>query len=416
MAKVAKDHIMAAVVGSAGSGMTTIVEAVLHRAGAIPRPGTIAEGNTVSDFQPEEVARQTTLTPSLTYLDWTDENGTDHAVTLADTPGHPDFIGGVDSVLSAADLAVIVVSAVAGVTAGTRAGWAAADAAGRPRIVLITCADRPQADFRKVLKDLRNSFGDHLFAVQLPIGEEENFTGIADVLSKRAMSLDANGKVFIKDLPSDIADEAEELHMEATENIVENDEDLMMAYLEGEEPSVEDLEKNLAEQVAAGNAVPVIVASGVTETGVDRFIDVLCRVQPQVSGRDFTIIADDGTEMKIAQDAEGEPILYCFQTVADKYGQVSVFRVLSGTVRKGDKLRNATTGTEERLGDLFRLRGSEHIEVDSLSAGDVGGVAKLKDTPAASLLWSRSERATAPALPTRAPVFSVVLKPATQAD
>ena len=130
MAHVVDNHIMAAVVGSAGSGMTTIVEAVLHRAGAIPRAGSVEAGTTVTDFQPEEVARKTTLSPALTFLEWTTDDGERHSVTLADTPGHPDFIGGVDATLSAADLAVVVVSAVAGVTAGTKAGWAAADAAG----------------------------------------------------------------------------------------------------------------------------------------------------------------------------------------------------------------------------------------------------------------------------------------------
>ncbi len=417
MAHVVDDHIMAAVVGSAGSGMTTIVEAVLHRAGAIPRPGSVEAGTTVTDFQPEEVARKTTLSPALTFLEWKTEDGSRHSVTLADTPGHPDFIGGVDAILSAADLAVVVVSAVAGVTAGTKAGWAAADAAGLPRIVLVTCADRSQANFHRVLGQLREQFGSHLFPIQLPIGEEADFHGIAGVLGRRALMLGPDGKQVVEVIPPELEDEIETLHDEVTEEIVTHYDALLEAYLDGNEPSHAELVSKLAERIAAGDAVPVIVASGVTETGVDTFIDWLCRVEPYVSGRDSTIVID-GTEVAVAKDPDGEPLVHVFASAADPFlGQVSMLRVLSGTIKANDRLRNASTGAEERIGPLFRLRGAERLPVDELSAGDVGGVAKLVDTPAGSLLWNRhSGHATPRPLPVHDPVYTVSLKPVSQAD
>lgn len=417
MAHVLDDHIMAAVVGSAGSGMTTIVEAVLHRAGAIPRPGSVEAGTTVTDFQPEEVARKTTLSPALTFLEWKADDGTRHSVTLADTPGHPDFIGGVDATLSAADLAVVVVSAVAGVTAGTKAAWAAADAAGLPRIVLVTCADRAQANFHRVLGELRQHFGSHLFPIQLPIGEEADFHGIAGVLGRRALMLGPDGRTVVEVIPPDLEDEIETLHDEITEEIVSHYDAMLEAYLEGNEPSHEELVSKLAERIALGDAVPVIVASGVTENGVDTFIDWLCRVEPYVSRRDATIVMD-GTEVAVAKNPDGEPLVHVFSTVADPFlGQVSMLRVLSGTIRANDRLRNATTGAEERIGQLFRLRGAERLPVDSLSAGDVGGVAKLADTPAGSLLWTRHSGSARPRpLPERDPVYTVSLRPVSQAD
>ena len=418
MASVASNHIMAAVVGSAGSGMTTIVEAVLHRAGAIPRPGNIAAGTTVTDFQPEEIARQTTLSSALTYLNWTSDDGKKHQITLADTPGHPDFIGGVDATLSAADLAIVVVSAQTGVTAGTRAAWAAADAAGVPRIVLVSSADRPQANFRRVLGELRDAFGSHLFPIQLPIGEEDDFRGIAGVLGRRALLLGPDGKQVIEVIPPELEDEVATLHDEVTEEIVSHYDDLMEAYFEGNEPTMDELIAKLAERIAAGDAVPVIVASGVTETGVDRLIEWLCRIEPVVAKRDASIVMADGTEVSVARDPAGDPLVHVFQNVADPFlGQIATFKVLSGSIKTGDRLRNATTGTEERIGNLFRLRGKEHLPVESLSAGDVGAVAKLSDTPAGSLLWNKSSGGAKPRpVPARPPVYSVVLKPVSQAD
>ena len=411
-----RDHIMAALVGSAGSGMTTLIEAVLHRAGAIPRPGTIAGGNTVGDYQPEEIARQTTLTPSLSYIDWVTEDGDHHAVTLADTPGHPDFLGGVDSALSAADLAVVVVSAQAGVTAGTRAAWAACDAQNKPRIVMVTCTDRPQADFSRVLIQLRDNFGPKLFPITLPVGHEVEFRAINDLLSRRALEL-KDGKQSVTELPADMAAESQLAHDQMTEEIVQNDDEMMEAYLDGQEPTQQQLEAKLAELVADGEAIPVIVASGVTETGVDRFIDLICRLTPALATKPTEILID-GEPTEIAPDPQGEPIVYVFQTVADPFlGQISMFKVLSGTIKGGETFRNATSNADERFNKLFRLRGAEHLPVDSLSAGDVGAVAKLQNTPTGSILWSRkSGHAESLPLPERRPTYSVVLDPATQAD
>ncbi|GAB2465757.1 elongation factor G [Xylanimonas ulmi] len=411
-------HIMAALVGSAGSGMTTLVEAVLHRAGAIARPGTIAAGTTVGDYQPEEVARGTTLTTGLTFLEWDSDDGEHYELTLADTPGHPDFVGGVDAALSACDLAIVVVSAVAGVTAGTHAAWAAADAAGVPRIVMVTCADRPQADFHRVLDELREAFGSRLWPIELPIGTEEEFRAVVDVLGERALVQGPAGKRSVEPLPTDLAAESHSLHDDVTEEVVSHDDTLLEAYLDGNEPSLDDLQRRFAQEIAAGEAVPVVVASGVTETGVDRFIDVLCLLAPALATRDAAIVTDDGTEVAVARDRHGEALVHAFDVVADQFlGQITMLRVLSGTIRPGDRLHNATTGAEERFGGLFRLRGAQRLPCDELRAGDVGGAAKLVGTPAGSLLWSRpSGHARPRPLPHHPPVYSVALDPVTQSD
>jgi elongation factor G len=417
-------HRTIALVGGAGSGKTTLAEALLHRAGAIARAGSVENGSTVCDHEPEEIARGTTLGLSLARFDWTAPDGTVVPLTLADTPGHPDFVGGVDTALSVADATVVVVSAVDGVTAGTRAVWAAAGAAGVPRIVVVTQEDKARADFRRVLAELRAEFGEHLWPLELPLGEEQSFHAIADVLSEQALVYDDEGRHHDEPLPADATAEEHRMHVDVTEEIVSHDDAQLEAYLEGTEPSAGELERSFAREVATGEAVPVVVCSGVNGTGVDRIADLLCALSPSALEHDGRILiggsadGSGGTELQVAPNPDGEPLVHVFRTVADPFvGQVSMLKVLSGVLRPSDRLRNATTGADERIHGLFRLRGAEHLPADVLRAGDVGAVAKLTGSPTGSLLWSRTTGTARPAsLPRRAPVFAVSLEPASQSD
>lgn len=418
---VTPTHRTVALVGGTGSGKTTLAEALLHRAGAITRVGTVEQGSTVCDHEPEEIARGTTLGLSLAHLDWTTPDGVEHALTLADTPGHPDFVGGVDTALSVADVALVVVSAVDGVTAGTRFVWSAAEAAGVPRIVVVTQEDKARADFRRVLAELRAAFGEHLWPLELPLGEEQTFHGVADVLGEQALEYDESGRHREEPLPPEAEPEEHRMHLDVTEEIVSHDDEQLEAYLDGDEPSAGDLERTFAREVASGEAVPVVVCSGVTQTGVDRVADLLCALAPTALDRDGRIVVgerDAGTEVAVAPNPDGQVLVHVFRTVADPFvGQVSMLKVLSGVLRSSDRLRNATTGADERIHGLFRLRGAEHLPVDALRVGEVGAVAKLTGSPSGSLLWSRSAGTARPApLPRRAPVFAVSLEPASQSD
>lgn len=426
-------HRTVALVGAAGSGKTTLAEALLLRAGAIPRAGTVEQGSTVCDHDPEEVARGMSLSLALAYFQWTGPDGVEYDLTLADAPGHPDFVGGVDTAMSVADVAVITVSAVDGVTVGTRSAWAAAEAAGVPRIIAVTQEDKARADFRRVLADLHAAFGDRLVALELPLGEEQAFRAIADVLSEQALVYDETGRHHDEPLPAEAEAEEHRMHVDVTEEIVSHDDEQLEAYLDGREPSAPDLERTLAREVASGEAVPVVVCSGVTGTGVDRVADLVCALAPSGRGHDSRIVlggagggggggngggAASGTELAVAPNPDSEALLHVFRTVADPFvGQVSTFKVLSGVVRPSDRLHNATTGADERIHGLFRLRGAEHVPADVLRAGEVGAVAKLTGSPSGSLLWSRANGVARPLpLPRREPVFAVSLAPATQSD
>ncbi|MFD4421297.1 elongation factor G [Agromyces sp. NPDC058484] len=412
-------HRTIALLGAAGSGKTTLAEALLFRAGAIPRVGSVEQGTTVCDYEPEEIARGTTLGLSLAYVTWPHADG-ECEITLADTPGRADFVGAVDTALSVADVALIVVSAVDGVTAGTRFAWSAAGAAGVPRIVVITQEDKARADFHRVLGELRRVFGDHLWPLELPLGEEAEFHGIADVLSEQALVYDESGQHRDGPVPPEAEAEEHRMHLEVTEEIVSHDDEQLEAYLEGREPSAADLERTFAKEVATGEAVPVVVCSGLTGTGVDRVADLVCELSPSaLEGEARIVIGDDaGKELGVAPNPDGEALVHVFRTVADPFvGQVSMLKVLSGVLRPSDRLRNATTGADERIHGLFRLRGAEHLPADALRAGDVGAVAKLTGSPTGSLLWSRQNGVARPApLPKRAAVFAVSLAPASQSD
>ncbi|MEZ3162095.1 elongation factor G [Microbacterium sp. BWT-B31] len=417
-------HRTIALVGGAGSGKTTLAEALLLRSGVIARKGSIAQGTTVCDHDPEEIARGITLSLSLAYLTWTDAGGDERAVTLIDTPGHPDFIGAVDTALSVADAAAVVVSAVDGVTAGTRAVWAAAEQAGVARIVVVTQEDRARADFRRVLADLREAFGEHLWPLELPLGEEQDFHGLADVLSEHALVYDDEGRHHDESLPSALEAEEHGLHVGVTEEIVSHDDAQLEAYLDGTEPATADLERTFAREVATGEAVPVLVCSGETGAGVDRVADLLCALAPSSRDHDSRIIVggstdgEGGTEVAVAPAADGDTVVHVFRTVADPFvGQIAMLKVLSGTLRPSDRLHNATTGAEERMPALFRLCGAQHVPADVLRGGDVGAVAKLTGSPSGSILWSRSHGTARPApLPHREPVFAVTVTPVSQSD
>ncbi len=416
-----------ALVGHGGSGKTTLAEALLLRTGAVPRAGRVEDGSTVCDHEPEEVARGSSVALGVADLDWTCSQGCAHRITLLDTPGAPDFAGAVDAALTVADLAVVVVSAVDGVQSGTEAAWRRCDEAGIPRLVVVSQEDRARADFHRVLdqvRDLARRTGHDpagVVPLELPLGEEQALHGVADVLSDRGLDYEPDGRHHDCDLPADVADEEHRLHGTVTEEIVSHDDEQLERYLSGDEPGAADLERTLAREVLTGEAVPVLVASAATGVGVDRLADLVCELGPAPVDRPAHLrvgrAGDDAPAADLPADPGGETVLHVFRTVADPFvGQVSVFKVLSGTVRAGDRLVSSATGAEERLHGLFRLRGREHLPVEAVPAGSIAAVAKLAGAPTGALLASRAQPVRPATLPARAPVLAVALVPVSQAD
>jgi elongation factor G len=400
-----------ALVGHSGSGKTTLVEALLARSGAAPRIGRVEDGTTVSDTEPEEIKRKISLSLALAPIEW---DG--YKINLIDTPGYADFMGEVEAALAVADLAVFVVSAVDGVEVQTEAIWNRCTQLGVPRMVFVNKEDKERADFHRVLDELRASLGSGFAPLELPLGEEGSFHGVADVLSDQAFEYEPDGKHHSEPLPADLADEEHRAHDELVEEIVSGDDEQLERYLSGEVPTIEELERTLAHEVLEGTEFPVVLGSALTGVGIDRLADFICRIGPSPADRPVTVTAGD-QQVEVTADEAGQPLAYVFRTIADPFvGQLSLFKVLSGTIKTDDHLVNVASGSDERLHGLFHLRGKEQTPASSLPAGDLGAVAKLANTHTGDTLAPKGSPVRVAGSTPPPAVLAIAVRPRTQAD
>lgn len=405
-----------ALVGHGGSGKTSLAEALLVRAGAIARAGRVDDGTSVLDTEPEAVKRRMSLSLALAPFEWQAGDGNGYKINLLDTPGYLDFEGEVDAALSVADLAVFVVSAVEGVEVQTERMWHKAAALGLPRMIFVTKEDKERADFHAVVEQLKVAFGAGIVPLELPLGEAGTLHGVADVLTESALEYEAGGTHHTEAVPADVAAEEHALHDALLEEIVAGDDDQLERYLSGDTPSVAELERTLAHEVLDCIEFPVLLGSAVTGVGIDRLADFICELGPSPADRPVPVVAGDAT-VPVAAAADGKPLAYVFKTVADPFiGQLSLFKVLSGTVRTDDRLLNSAHGGEERMHGLFDLRGKEQLPTTEVVAGDIAAVAKLANTHTGDTLAPKGTpvKVVAPVPPT--PQYSVAIVPHTQAD
>ncbi len=399
-----------ALVGHGGVGKTTLAEALLHRAGAINRLGRVEDGTTVSDHDPEEQRRGISLALAVTPFEWKG-----HKVNLIDTPGYADFLGDVRAALRVVDLAVFVVSAVDGVEVQTEVVWREAARLGVPRMIFVNKLDRERASFERTLDELRDRLGAGVAPLELPIGAEAEFCGIADLLTDTAHMYEG-GVPHTQAIPDDMEAREHEVHDNLVEGIVVADDALLERYLEGDIPSVAELEHALTLGIEAASVFPVVCGSATAEVGIDRLADLLVEIGPPPGDRPTTVTAGD-TEVEVPASPDGQPLVMVFKTIADPFvGQVSLLKVLSGTIHNDDHLVNSRTGTDERLHGLFVVRGKEHENVDALAAGDIGGVAKLSATATGDTLAPKGQPVHVAPIEQPDPVLATAVVPKTQAD
>jgi elongation factor G len=409
--RYATDHIRnVALVGHGGSGKTSLAEALLHRAGAINRLGRVEDGTTVSDYDPEEQRRSISLSLSLAPFEWRD-----HKINLIDTPGYADFIGDVAAALRVADLAVFVVSAVDGVEVQTEAVWKMAADQGLPRMVFVNKLDRERSSFDTTLDQLRDRLGAGIAPLELPIGEEATFRGIADLLTDTAHIYEG-GRPHTEEIPGDMEAREHEVRDNLVEGIVVADDDMLERYLEGDVPGVEELERTLHDGIASATVFPVVVGSATREIGIDRLADFLVEIGPSPLDRPTSVTAGDSA-VEVEAKPAGDSLAVVFKTIADPYvGQVSLFKVLSGTLRPDDHLTNSRTGSDERLHGLLTVRGKEQESASELVAGDIGAVAKLAGTITGDTLAPRGKPVIVAPIEQPEPNLAVAVVPKTQAD
>lgn len=395
-----------------GAGRTTLVEAMLFDSGATSRRGRVSLGTTASDTDPEEVKRHTSLTHSVIPIEYNNCK-----INVIDTPDFADFGGDVRSAMRVVEAAVIVVDASAGVEVGTEQVWHNAELAGLPRLLFVNKMDREHASFRGALEAMIAAFGKRVAPLQFPIGEEENFQGIVDLLGKKALvfTRDGQGRYEEKEIPDELSADVEFYRQTLVEAIAENDEDLTMRYLEGEEISDEELQKHLQKCFEDGSVVPMVLGAASENLGVQPLMQTIIDVLP--SAADRTEIAEvDGEPVEIVADPDGDFVALAFKTQSDAHvGKVTWFRVFGGTLKSSSTLYNATKKEDERVGQLFFGRGKEHIPTDSVSAGDIGGVAKLESVVTGDTLTT-GKNVKLEAIRFPHSTFTASITAATQAD
>ena len=371
----AKDIRNVLLVGHGGSGKTTLLEAMLFTSGAITRMGTVEDGNTVSDHDPDEQRKGISVSLAMAPVEW---NGV--KINVLDAPGYADFIGDVRSAIRAVDAVIVVVSAVDGVEVQTEAAWELAVEEGLPRAIFVNKLDRERADFQATLDQLVSSFGNQVAPFELPIGQEHEFKGVADLLHEKADLYPSGPKAEESDWPDDLHAMADPAREKLIEAVAESDDALIEEYLEVGTLPEEHIVSGAKDGFARARLAPVIVGSATKAMGIDRLLDFIVEEFPSPLERGpITVIGKDGTESERPSDANGPTTAFVFKTVSDPFvGHITMFRVFSGAIRPDTSVHNSTQGTDERIGQLFTQRGKEHESVPAVSAGDIGAVAKLQ--------------------------------------
>jgi elongation factor G len=394
--------------GHGSSGKTSLGEAMLFGAGATTRLGRVEDKNTVSDFDDEEQAKGFSVNTAVLPLEWQGRK-----VNLLDAPGYTDFVGEVKSSIGVTDGAVVVVCAASGVEVGAELHWSFLEEASRPRIVFVNKMDRDNASFERTMESLQTKFETTLVPVVLPIGSQASFSGVVDLIAMKAYLGD---KSVEADIPAEMRDAVEAARTEMMEYAAEIDDELMMRYLDGEELTNEEIRHALQIGAQRGDLTLIFAGSGIKGIGVRQLLDGVASFLPAPGPRAATRMSDEA-ELELEPNPAGPLVVQAFKTLADPFvGKLTYFRVYSGTFASDSRVYNVNDGVEERVAQLFHVRGKEQEPVTSVKAGDIGVVTKLASTTTNDTLCDRGAPYLMPPVEYPRPLFSVAVFPSSKAD
>jgi elongation factor G len=396
-----------------GAGKTTLAEAMLFNAGVIERFGRVEDGTTTSDYDPEEIKRKSSISTSICPCEWNN-----HKINVIDTPGYFDFVGEVKQGIRVADSALILVCAKGGVAVGTEKVWEYASEKKIPKMFFINKMDDENANFFGVLDQLVNTFGKNVVAFEIPIIEGGQFIGYVNVVTMKAYKFEKDKLVEI-DIPSGLKDKVEETRNALNEAVAETDEELMMKFFDGEEFTADEINTGLRQGIRDSSIVPVFCGSAANNKGVKVLMDSIIDLMP--SPQDVGTVKvkkagkDETCELKTAADAQLSALV--FKTVADPFvGKISLIRVYSGTLRPDTVFYNSTTGKQEKISQIFVLRGKKSIPTDKLIAGDIGAVAKLQNVNTNDTLCEQANPVEVEKIVFPEPVLSLAIQPKAKGD
>lgn len=369
-------------------GKTTLAEAMLFSAGVSNRMGKIEDGSTVSDYRPDEIERQISISLSLLTCEWKKRK-----FNILDCPGYPDFTGEMRSGLCVADLAVVLLNAAIGIEVGTDIAWELLDKQKTPRLIFINREDKENASFEHAINDARKVYGNNVVAVQFPVSEGEGISSVIDVLrmKKLTFAADGSGKYTAEDVPADLQDKASDMRNALIEKIAESDDEILEKYFEAGELTEDEMEKGLQAGINNCFIYPVLCGSAIHNLGVQPMMDFISEYGPSSYDR-APIKAQDntGNEIDIKVDS-GEPFsAFVFKTISEMHvGELSLIKVYSGSIKSGEEVNNTTRNTTEKIGQVYQLNGKTRKEIGVLTAGDMGALVKLKDTHTGNTLATK---------------------------
>jgi elongation factor G len=403
-----------AVVGHSGSGKTQLTSAILADTGMVNRFGKVDDGTTVTDFDEEEVARKHTLAASVAYAEWNKQK-----INLIDTPGMGNFFADARAALNVADAALVVVDAVGGVMVQTEKVWASADELSMPRLVVVNRLDRERASLDRTLASLREACNRAVVPIQLPIGEERNFRGVVDLVSRKAFvyQTDESGKFSETAVPPEMTADVETAREALIEMVAENDEKLMEKFFEAGTLTDDELLGGLRAATLAAKLFPLTCSSALANVGIPQLLDAVISYLPSPVDRPYKGLDKSGGEVMRAADDRAPLSAFVWKTIADPFaGRISMFRVVSGTVKADSTVHNRPKDAPERLGHVMLMQGKTATNVPEIKAGDLGAVAKLKDTLTNDVLGDKSDGITFAPIQFPEPVLAYAIEPKSRAD
>jgi elongation factor G len=404
-----------ALVGHRGCGKTSLHEAMLFEAGAVKRLGSVGDGTTVSDHEPDEQERAMSINAALACFE---HDGRE--INLIDTPGEPSFVADAVAALRVVDAAVVVVNGVSGVEVHTERLWQRADAAGLPRLIFVNMLDRERADFFRSLDSLKSAFGPHVVATEIPVGAEHDVRGVIDLIDQRAFLYEGTGPGAAEEveIPVEQQAQADEYREKLMDEVAEGSDELMERYLEGEQIDHDEIVRVLKQGVTAGRIFPVTCGVATRNLGTGRLLEALVEDLPSPAMRGaVTATGGGGEALEIEPDEGGPLVAYVFKTLADPYtGRVNLFRIYRGTVSSDSQAVNVTRAAKERIGLLSQPLGGKLEPAAELGAGDIGAVAKLKETRAGDVLCAAQEEVAFAPLELPKPVMAFAYEPKSKGD
>jgi elongation factor G len=403
-----------AFIGHGGAGKTSLTAAVLFAAGATGRLTKVDKGNTVTDFEPEEIDRKISISSAMCFVEWKD-----HKINIVDTPGYSNFLWDAKASLRAVDAAAVLVDSVAGVEVGTEKVWEMVEEFGLPRILVVNKMDRENANFDQAVESIRQFFGRQAVPIQLPIGEEKNFRGVIDLIAQKAyvFEKDESGKVKEDAIPAELKAEAEKRFKELVEMIAENDEKLMEKYLEKGELSADEVKEGFKKSVLNHQLFPVFAVSALQNIGAQTLLDGIIGHVPSPLERGEIAVQINGKDGLLEPSSDGPFAALVFKTLSDPYtGRISLMRVFSGKANPDALVTNLRQETDEKMGGLFFLQGKDQIPAGQAKAGDLVATAKLKATATGDTLSAKGSGIEIPRIKFPEPSISFAIEPKTRAD